>query len=434
MALEPGDPHAQISKAACLVQIGRYAEAIDIYATVLRQYPTQPKLWMSYGHALKTENQRDACIAAYRRSIDLLPSLGEAFWSLANLKTFCFDGHELAAMKRELARPELSEEDRLHFHFSLGKALEDAADYADSFNHYRAGNRLRHRQIGYDAEETTQRVDRSIALFDAPFFLRRAGLGSMASDPIFIIGLPRSGSTLIEQVLASHPQVEGTMELPDLVAIANLLGGRKKRGDPSRYPEVLAELEPFRLAELGEEYLGRTRIQRKTDRPRFVDKMPNNFFHIGLIELILPNAKIIDARRHPMATCFSAYKQHFARGQGFSYDLADVGRYYVDYVRLMSHFNSILPGRVHRVDYENMVNDSEHEIRRLLEYCGLAFHPACLTFWRNTRSVRTASAEQVRQPIFTEGLNQWRHFEAWLGPLKLALSDVLNPAKGPADV
>jgi hypothetical protein len=308
----------------------------------------------------------------------------------------------------------------------LGKALEDRGLYADSFAQYRSGNELRHGQLGYEAKETSDRVNRAISVFDSTFYSRRQNYGCQAADPIFVVGLPRSGSTLIEQVLASHSEVEGTMELPDIVALANELGGRKKRGDASRYPELLTELEPSRFIELGEEYLRRTRVQRKTAKPYFIDKMPNNFFHVGLIHLILPNAKIIDARRHPMATCFSAYKQHFARGQGFSYDLADLGAYYLDYVRMMEHFDTVLPDRIHRVHYEDMVQDSEATVRRLLDHCGLAFEPSCLTFWLNDRSVRTASAEQVRQPIFTEGLDQWRHFEPWLDELKLALGDRLN--------
>ncbi len=423
LAIEPADPHNRALKAGSLVQIGRYAEAIDIYKSVLEQYPAQPKLWMSYGHALKTENRREDCIAAYRQSISLSPGLGEAYWSLANLKTFRFDDSDIAAIRAQLGQRDLRDEDRLHFHFAMGKALEDQGLFADSFTHYRLGNELRHGQMGYEARETTERVDRTIAVFESRFFSKRPNYGCQSTDPIFVVGLPRSGSTLIEQVLSSHSQVEGTMELPDLVALANQLGGRKKRGDPNRYPELLTELDPSRFIELGEEYLRRIRVQRKTAKPYFIDKMPNNFFHVGLIHMILPNAKIIDARRHAMATCFSAYKQHFARGQGFSYDLTDLGRYYADYVRLMAHFDTVLPGRIHRVHYEDMVKDSESTIRRLLDYCGLPFEPACLTFWLNNRSVRTASAEQVRQPIFTDGLDQWRHYEPWLDKLKAALGE-----------
>jgi hypothetical protein len=258
-----------------------------------------------------------------------------------------------------------------------------------------------------------------------PFFDARAGWGDPAPDPIFVVGLPRSGSTLIEQILSSHSQVEGTMELPDIIAIARRLSGRKRKNQPKLYPEIVKDLSAGDIAALGAEYLSRTRIQRRLGRPFFIDKMPNNFSHVGLIHLILPNAKIIDARRHPLSCCFSNYKQHFARGQNFAYSLEDIGRYYRDYVALMSHYDSVLPGRVHRVIYEQMVDDPEGEIRGLLQYCGLPFEDQCLRFYETERSIRTASSEQVRQPIFREGLEQWRNFEAWLDPLKAALGPVL---------
>jgi predicted Zn-dependent protease len=426
LELEPGNPNYRMLRAAALVQIGEYHEAIRLYRDLLRDYPAQPKAWMSYGHALKTEGEREESIAAYRRSIALQPGFGEAYWSLANLKTFRFAPADIEAMRGQLERSDLSPDDRLHFHFALGKAFEDAKDHAASFEHYREGNLIRHERSGYDADETTSRVDRAIAFFTPELFHDRAGSGIDAADPIFVVGLPRSGSTLIEQILASHSAVEGTMELPDLPSMVKRIGGKRKRGDVSRYPEVLGEMDRAALAGLGQEFLDRTRVQRKTGRPFFTDKMPNNFFHVGLIHLILPNAKIVDARRHPLATCFSGFKQHFARGQLFSYDLADIGRYYSDYVRLMAHFDGILPGRVHRVHYESMVADTENEIRRLLAYCGLDFEESCLRYYENDRSVRTASAEQVRRPIFSDGLDQWRHYEPWLDPLKAALGPVLT--------
>jgi tetratricopeptide (TPR) repeat protein len=426
LAQEPDDPNLRVTKAAALVQIGNYAEAIALYDGVLRHYPNQPRLWMSYGHALKTENRGTAAIAAYRRSIAQLPTLGESYWSLANLKTFRFEPADIAAMEKQIARADLLDDDRLHFHFALGKAFEDLGRFAESFDQYQRGNLLRRKQIAYDPEDTAGKIDQTIALFDRPFLARHQGSGCHDPDPIFVVGLPRSGSTLIEQILASHSQIEGTMELPDLHAIVKALNGRKKRGDPSLYPAVLTELDAARLRELGEDYLKRTRIQRKTGRPFFIDKMPNNFLHAGLIHLMLPNAKIIDARRHPMGACFSVFKQHFARGQAFSYDLADVGRYYADYVRLMAHFDAVLPGRIHRVHYEAMVTDTEAEITRLLDYCGLSLEPACLSFWQTKRSVRTASSEQVRQPIFTDGVDHWRHFNEWLGPLGVALGETVT--------
>jgi tetratricopeptide (TPR) repeat protein len=422
----PKEPNYRTLRAAALVQVGEYAAAIDDYRDVLAAFPQQPKAWMSYGHALKTVGRADDCIDAYRRAIALQPGLGEAWWSLANLKTLRFTEDDLATMSADLGRDGLSADDRFHLHYALGKALEDAGRYASSFEHYRAGAALRRQELHYDAEETSEALRRAKALFTEPFFAARAGQGCPAPDPIFVVGLPRSGSTLVEQILASHSQVEGTMELPDIIAIARRLSGRRAKGDVSAYPEVLAELDAGALAALGQEYLDRTQVQRKLGRPFFIDKMPNNFAHVGLIHLILPNARIIDARRHPLGCCFSGFKQHFARGQAFSYDLTDIGRYYADYAQLMAHFDQVLPGRVHRVIYEDMVADPETQVRRLLDHCGLPFEDGCLRFYENDRAVRTASSEQVRRPIFTEGVDQWRHFEPWLGPLKAALGEVLE--------
>ena len=420
------NPGLRSLQAAALARLGEYQRSIEVYEGILRDYPGQAKLWMSLGHALKTAGRQADCIAAYRRSIELAPSLGEAWWSLANLKTYRFAPGEVEAMRAQLAREDLPAEDRLHFHFALGKALEDAREHARAFGHYVEGNRLRRAALPYRAEETTALVERSRALFTPEFFGARRGAGCPAPDPIFVVGLPRAGSTLVEQVLASHPAVEGTMELPDLLAIVRDLGGERRRNEPSRYPEVLAELEPAELRELGERYLARTRIQRKAGRPFFVDKMPNNWAHVGLIHLVLPSARIVDARRHPLSCCFSAFKQHFARGQGFTYDLDDLGRYYRDYVGLMAHIDAVLPGRVHRVHYERMVEDTEGEVRRLLAHCGLDFDARCLRFYENERAVRTASSEQVRSPIYREGVDHWRNYEAWLEPLERALGPALN--------
>jgi predicted Zn-dependent protease len=424
--LDPRNPAYRNLQAALLARIGDYTTSLDVYEGVLARYPDQPRLWMSYGHALKTVGREADSVAAYRRSIQHAPGLGEAYWSLANLKTFRFSEAELAAMGAQTASAALGPEDRFHFEFALGKALEDATDYGASFRHYAEGNRLRRLQIRYDADENSTFVRRSKALFTPEFFSSRAGTGCAAPDPIFIVGLPRSGSTLIEQILASHSAVEGTMELPDILGIARDLGGRTAPGSPSRYPEVLGGLAADALRELGERYLRQTRIQRHSPAPYFIDKMPNNLAHVGLIHLILPRARIIDARRHPLACCFSAFKQHFARGQGFSYDLVDVGRYYRDYVELMAHMDRVLPGRVHRVIYEQMVADTEGEVRRLLDYCGLPFEDACLRFYENSRAVRTASSQQVRQPIYRDAVDQWRHYDDWLGPLRTALGPVLD--------
>jgi len=425
LATQPGNPGYRNLRAAILVRIGEYDSAIGIYEGLLARYPGQAKLWLSYGHTLKTAGRQEDCLAAYRKCIGLAPHLGEAHWSLANMKTVRFTEAEIAAMQTEVERPELGNEDRFHFHFALGKALEDEHNFAESFAHYAEANRLRRTELHYDADETTDHAERSKALFTREFFAERAGYGAPAADPIFIVGLPRSGSTLLEQILASHSAVEGTMELPDISAMARAMSGKKKRSQPSAYPEVLARLSAAEIRGLGEQYLARTRVQRKTNAPFFIDKMPNNFAHLGLIHLALPNARIIDARRHPLACCFSGFKQHFARGQNFSYSLEDIGRYYRDYVDLMRHFDAVLPGRVHRVIYEDVVNDMEGEVRRLLHYCNLTFEPACLRFFENERAVRTASSEQVRQPIYRSGLEQWRAYEPWLGPLVSVLGNTL---------
>ena len=422
---EPRSASYRNLRAAALVRIGEYGQAIDSYDTLLKEHPTQPLGWMSYGHALKTVGRTGDSIAAYRRSIELLPRLGEAWWSLANLKTLRFSDADVQAMRGQLERSDLGPEDGYHLHFALGKALEDAGDYAGSMQHYLQGNALRRVGVDYDPEQTSDHVRRSKALFTQAFFDEHAGVGSDAPDPIFVVGLPRAGSTLIEQMLSSHSQVEGTMELPDIIAMTRRLGGRKRPGDVSVYPEALAGLEPAEFKALGEGFLDSTRVQRKLGRPFFIDKMPNNFAHVGLIHLILPRAKIIDARRHPLGGCFSAFKQHFARGQTFTYDLGDIGRYYADYVELMAHFDAVLPGRVHRVIYEEMVADPEREVRRLLDYCGLPFEESCLRFHETERAVRTASSEQVRQPIFTDAVDHWRNYEPWLQPLKDALGPVL---------
>ncbi len=426
LAAEPHNPSYTNLKAAALTRIGEYDQAIVLYAGLAKHDPKHFKTWMSLGHALKTAGRREESIAAYRACIAAAPGFGEAYWSLANMKTFRFSADEIAAMQRQLENTDLKDEDALHFHYALGKAFEDGADYARSFERYAQGAALRRRALGYSADQTHESFARAKALFTPDFFAARAGQGAGAPDPIFIVGLPRAGSTLIEQVLASHSQVEGTMELPDILAMARRLGGKKRPSDPSRYPETLAELSAADVRALGEEYIARTQVQRKTDRPFFIDKMPNNFEHVGFIHLILPNAKIIDARRHPLGNCFSAFKQHFARGQGFTYDLEDIGRYWADYSDLMAHYDAVLPSRVHRVFYEQMVADTEGEVRRLLDYCGLPFEPGCLAFHENDRAVRTASSEQVRQPIFTDAVAHWRKYEPWLDPLKRALGGALE--------
>jgi len=429
LAKAPHDPGYRSLHAAIAASLGDYADAIAAYESVLRDYPQQPKLWMSYGHALRTTGKVPESIAAYGRALSMEPTLGEAWWSLANLKTFRFSDADVLAMREALARADLADEDRLHFQFALGKALEDAAAYEESFTHYAAGNALRRLQHGYDPEESSRFVRRSKQLLTGEFFAARAGAGAGARDPIFIVGLPRAGSTLIEQILASHPLVEGTMELPHLPQIARELAGPKQE-EEGTFLQRVASLSREELRALGERYLAETRVMRKTDAPFFIDKMPNNCMYVGLIHLILPNAVIIDARRHPLGCCFSCFKQHFARGQWFSYGLEDIGRYYRDYVELMAHIDEVLPGRVVRVFHESLIEDTDAEIRRLLERCGLAFEPACLRFYDNGRAVRTASSEQVRQPIFRDGVDRWRHYEPWLDPLKRILGEVLTEYPG----
>ncbi|MGC1387554.1 MAG: sulfotransferase, partial [Steroidobacteraceae bacterium] len=426
LARDPRNPGYLNLKAAILANLGDSADSIEIYEAALAEHPRQPKVWMSYGHCLKTAGRQEDSIAAYRRAIAMEPALGEAYWSLANLKTFRFSESDRRAIINALEQTDLSDDDRLHFEFALGKALEDEGSYEASFAHYAKGNAIRRKQHPYSAEQETRYVRRCKAQYTAEFFESRNSAGAQSAAPVFIVGLPRSGSTLLEQILASHSLVEGTMELPDLPQIARDLAGRDEGEHEAPFFEAVAALEPAELTALGERYLESTRVYRKTEAPFFIDKMPNNWLYVGVIHLILPNARIIDARRHPLGCCFSAFKQQFARGQSFSYDLADLGRYYHDYVDLMAHIDRVLPGRVHRVFYERMIEDTEAEIQRLLAYCGLPFEERCLRFYENERAVRTASSEQVRRPIFREGMDRWRHYEPWLGPLKQALGAVLE--------
>ncbi|HTT03163.1 MAG TPA: sulfotransferase [Steroidobacteraceae bacterium] len=425
LARNPRDPGYRNLKAATLAHLGEYAQSMQVYEAVLEDFPQQPKIWMSYGHALKTAGRQGDSIAAYRRAITMEPTLGEAYWSLANLKTVRFSEAELGALRAALERTDLSAEDRVHFEFALGKALEDAGSYQESFGHYAQGNALHRSSHAYSAQEDAAYVRRCKELFTREFFAQRAGAGAPAADPIFILGLPRAGSTLLEQMLASHSQVEGTIELPDVPQIARELAGRKAQEAGAPFLQAVASLTHAELTELGERYLSSTRPLRKSEAPFFIDKMPNNWMYVGLIQLMLPNAKIIDARRHPLGCGFSCFKQHFARGQSFAYDLADIGHSYRNYVELMAHFDAVLPGRVHRVFYENLIEDPETELRRLLAYCRLPFEVACLRFHENERAVRTASSEQVRQPLFREGMEHWRNYEPWLEPLKAALGAVL---------
>jgi tetratricopeptide (TPR) repeat protein len=417
LATEPNNPGFRNLKAAVLVGLGEYEQARGIYSRLLAEYPQQARIWLSHGHVLKTLGRQDESVAAYRRCLELNPGLGEAWWSLANLKTFQFQAQDVTAMQGALERSDCSDDDRLHLHFALGKAREDNGEFAPSFGHYAQANALRRAQLRYSADSNSRLVELTRQLFTPQFVREHAGFGCPAADPVFIVGMPRAGSTLVDQILASHSLVEGTMELSDMTTLARSLESE----GAGRYPSSLAELPPERWRHLGESYLERTRVQRKTDRPFFIDKLPNNFLLTGLILLALPNAKIIDVRRDALACCFSNFKQHFARGQAFSYALEDLGRYYHDYVELMSHFEQVFAGRIHRIHYEELVQDTQTQVRALLNYCRLPFEEGCLRFHENRRAVRTASSEQVRQPIFRDGLDRWRNFEPWLDPLKVAL-------------
>lgn len=426
LAEDPKRPGYRNLAAVVCSRIGEYERSSEFYQSLLAEYPDNAKVWLSYAHVLKTEGKREQCEAAYRKAIERDGGFGEAYWSLANLKTFRFTPDDIKNMNSQVARDSLELSSRVQFHFALGKSAEDEGDHDLSFKHYDSGNTLHRSNLNYQSQQNTARAERMKSRFTADFFRDREGMGCTESGPIFIVGMPRAGSTLLEQILASHSMVEGTTELPDIITLAKELRSRAAEDEAGVYDGVLARMSPTELEQLGRQYLERTRIHRKTDKPFFIDKMPNNFLHIGLIQVSLPNARIIDARRHPLACCFSNFKQYFARGQSFSYSLEDVGYFYRDYVDLMDHYDAVLPDRIHRVIYERLVNDTEGEVRSVLEYCGLPFEEGCLRFFENKRPVRTASSEQVRQPIYQSGVEQWRHYDAFLAPLRDALGSALE--------
>ena len=474
LAKQPGNQLFRTTYANAVVAVGDHERALTLYRELLPTAANASEVHLSIAHSLKTLGRADEAIEAYRASCAARPNYGDAYWSLANLKTYRFSDDEVARMRAEESNTRTGSVDRYHLCFALGKALEDRGDYAASFGYYERGNLLKRASTNYRSEsiELNTRLQKEVCTRE--FFSARAGVGAgtgvgagagvgvdpsagaamgahtsagtgcPAPDPIFIVGLPRSGSTLIEQILASHSQVEGTMELAEIPRLVHQLNSRAAvataaadatgtagaaESEPP-YPRVLTSLTPRDFAAFGADYLVRTRIYRVAGRPFFIDKMPNNFRHIGLIHLILPRARIIDARREPMACCFSNFKQLFASGQEFTYSLEDIARYYRTYVDLMKHWDEVLPGKVLRVQHEDVVDNLESNVRRLLDFCGLEFEPACLEFWKTQRSVRTASSEQVRRPIFKEGLDQWRHFEPWLTPLKVALSDDTSLVNG----
>ncbi len=423
LKIDPGNRMYQTTYATVCTGFGDYERALPLYRALVQENPGDPELHLSIGHALKTQGNTAEAIEAYHAAAAARPSFGEAWWSLANLKTYRFTDAELAQMRAAEASPRIALEDRYHLCFALGKALEDRGGYAESFACYERGNALKKTECRYRPGITERNTRLQQAVCTAEFFAARAGFGAGSRAPIFVVGLPRSGSTLIEQILASHSLVEGTMELADIPRLVQELEGRDAEGGEPRYPAILSQLSADDCRRLGEKYLADTRAYRGS-KQHFIDKMPNNFRHLGLIHLILPNARIIDARREPMACCFSNFKQLFASGQQFTYSLEDIGRYYRSYVDLMRHWEQVLPGRILRVQHEQLVADLEGNVRRILEFCGLAYEAACVEFHRTRRQVHSASSEQVRQPIYKEGVDQWRNFEPWLGPLKAALGDL----------
>lgn len=426
LSLESIQPSWLVLKAANLVEINEHDSAIPIFQQIIRDHPDHRQAHLSLGHAQRAVGAIADSINAYEQAILLGSGQGEAFWSLANLKTYRFSDAQVEHMRGLLKHDQCGQRDYYHLLFSLGKSLEDRGEFEEAMAAYTKGNQVRGGLVPWKPEAFHADTLALIDFFTAELFAKRKDWGAHVADPIFIVGLPRSGSTLIEQILASHSQVEGTAELADIIAMARTIAGKQRRGDASGYPSAIAKMSAEQIEELGESYISSTAIQRVTDAPFFIDKMPNNFSHIGLIHLILPNAKIIDARRNPMDCCFSNFKQLFASGQGFTYSQNRIGRYYSDYVDIMAHWDKILPGRVHRVIYEEMVDDTENQVRRLLDYCGLPFEERCLEFYRNERTVRTASSEQVRQPIYRQGIGQWEPFENWLEPLRKALGEHAN--------
>lgn len=411
-------------ESALLGLVGRRDEEIAIYDELLKQNPKNAGLWMSQGNALNYAGRMDDAVAALRKATKLQPTFGEPWWSLANLKRFRFEDRDVFAMQAAL-RGELAAVDALHFHFALGRAFEERGDYSRSFDHYAEGNRLR--SAGFTPEMTSVSgfVDAAIATFSKPLLDHYRGVGAPEEGPIFVVGLQRSGSTLIEQILASHPDIEGTAELVTMRQLFDELGNLAAANNRNVFQQVAAS-PPELFRRIGEEYLARTRAYRVENNRFFVDKLPANWMLIGLIRLALPNAKIIDARRHPMACGFSNFKQHYATGITFAYSQESIGGFYRDYLRLMRHFDQVQPGAVLHVINERLIEDPEAEVRRMLDHIGLPWDPSCLDFHANKRAVHTPSAEQVRRPINREGVDAWRNYDRWLGPMKAALGPALD--------
>ncbi|MCB1646471.1 MAG: sulfotransferase, partial [Pseudomonadales bacterium] len=424
LSADPENPVFRTIYANQCMAVGRFREALELYEDLSAIITADPTFYLTWGHGLKTVGNTETAIRQYRKASELRKDFGDAYWSLANLKTYQFTDSEVKVMQVMAESKDISDEDRLHFCFALGKHEEDQGLFDEAFRHYETGNKLRKAQLSYQKEKMTERLQLQQQVCTADFFREREDWGCPDNAPVFITGLPRAGSTLLEQILASHSMVDGTLELHNIGALAQKLDGRLKPGEAPRYPARLTELSRQQCLDMGMQYIEETRIHRQ-GAPFFIDKMPNNFRHIGLIRLILPNATIIDARRHPLACCFSGFKQLFASGQEFTYGLEEIGQYYRDYVNLMEHWQRVLPGYILQVQYEAVVADLTTQVRRILDFCDLPFEEACLNFHETDRSVRTPSSEQVRQPIYQSGLAPWKPFEKHLQPLHNILGDLI---------
>jgi tetratricopeptide (TPR) repeat protein len=420
---QPDNLSFKIAKASALTGLGEIEQAISLFEQVVAENDQVPGFHLQLGHALKTKGEIEKAISSYQKAYQLSPSYGDAFWSLANTKTYRFSDSEIAQMQTQQNNEDLALLDSIQLHFATGKAFEDRKDYDQAFKSYQKGNELQHAHNGFDITKFEQQVAEQIKYCTPELFKNRGNLGLNVPDPIFILGLPRAGSTLLEQILASHSQVDGTMELHNILGLASRLRGRSKsqNDEEAQYPKNLAEINPDYFKRFGQQFIDETQVYREK-APLFIDKMPNNFIHIGLIRLILPNAIIIDARRSPMACCFSGFKQLFAEGQDFSYNLEDIGRYYQAYLKIMAHWDAVLPGHVLTVNHEDVVDDLETQVRRMLDFVGLEFEQSCVDFHKTKRNIKTPSSEQVRQPIYKSATEQWRYFEPYLGPLKKVLN------------
>jgi tetratricopeptide (TPR) repeat protein len=409
-------------KAVNLALANQHDQALVIFEKIIKDHGIKnSQLHLSYGHTLRAVGRLDEAIESYKNAISSKTGYGEAYWSLANLKTYKFTDADMKNLHLLLNDEDCKIDDYYHLLFALGKAEEDSKNFKLAMAAYTKGNTIKSKQVPWDSKNFTNECDEIINFFSKDFFDKFKGLGDKNTDPIFVVGLPRSGSTLVEQILSSHSLVEGTTELQNIIALSRKIANKKNSSSKSEYPSALKDMKKSEFKKMGEAYIQNTLDQRVTDKPYFIDKMPNNFVHIGLIHLILPNAKIIDTRRNPMDCCFSCYKQLFGSGQGFTYSQNRIGNYYLDYLKIMKHWDEVLPNKVHRVIYEDMVNDTEVEIRKLIDFCELDFEESCLNFFKTKRTVRTPSSEQVRQPIYKKGVGQWEYFESWLNPLKETL-------------